>query len=105
MVSPYADQSRDGNIAISLGPRFSGETEGTGEIAMPISASRLHAVDEMTIGRLGASISRDEKCLRVRIWSCGLIHNYGHYSQLPYTVVCDVVRCDWFVPSKCRIRP
>jgi len=52
MVSPYTDQSRDENFAISLGPRFSGETERIGNIAMPISASRLHAVDDMTIGRL-----------------------------------------------------
>ena len=59
MVSPYTDQSRDENFAISLGPRFSGETERIGNIAMPISASRLDAVDDMTIGRLGASISRE----------------------------------------------
>ena len=59
MVSPYTDQSRDGNIAISLGPRFSGATEWIGNIAMPISASRLHAVDDVMIGRLGALISRD----------------------------------------------
>ena len=59
MVSPYTDQSRDGNIAISLGPRFNGETERIGNIAMPIIASRLHAVDDKTIRRLGASISRD----------------------------------------------
>ena len=59
MVSPYTDQSRDGNIAISLGPRFSGETKRIGNIAMPNSASRRHAVDDMMIGRLGASISRD----------------------------------------------
>ena len=72
MVSPYTDQSRDGNIAISLGPRFSGETERIGKIAMPISVSRLHAVDDMTIGRLGASISRGEAGLMFSIWSCGL---------------------------------
>ena len=59
MVSPYIDQSRDGTIAISLGPRLSGETERIGKIATPISASRPHAVDDMMIGRLGASISRD----------------------------------------------
>ena len=59
MVFPYTDQSRDRNIAISLGPRFSGETERIGNIAMPITASHLHAVDDMLIGRFGASISRD----------------------------------------------
>ena len=59
MISPYTDQSHDGNIAISLGPRFSGETERIGNIAMPITASRLHTVDDTMIGRLGASISRD----------------------------------------------
>ena len=58
-VSPYTDQSRDGNIAMSLGPRFSGEMERIRKVAMPITASRLDAVDDMTIGRLGASISRD----------------------------------------------
>ena len=47
-----------GRIAISLGPPFSEETERIGNIAMPISTLRLHAVDDMTIGRLGASISR-----------------------------------------------
>ena len=72
MVSPYIDQSRDGNIAISLGPRSSGETELIGKITVPISASRPHAVDDMTIGRLGASISQGEDVLMVRIWSCGL---------------------------------
>ena len=72
MVSPYTDQSRDGNIAISLGPRFSGETERIGNIAMPISASRLHAVDDMTIGRPGASMSRGEASLMLSIWSRGL---------------------------------
>jgi len=59
MVSHHIDQSRDENIAISLGPRFSGEKERFGKIAMPISASRLDAVDDMKIGRLGASISQD----------------------------------------------
>ena len=59
MVSPFIDQSRDGNIAMSLGPRFSGETERIGIIAMSISVLRLHAVDGMTIGRRGVSISRD----------------------------------------------
>ena len=54
---------------MSLGPRFSGET---GKIAMPMSASRLHAVDDMTFGRLGASISRGEEVLMVRISSRGL---------------------------------
>ena len=58
MVSSYTDQSRDGNIALSLGPRFSGVPERIGKIAMPISASRPHAVDDLMIGRLGASISR-----------------------------------------------
>jgi hypothetical protein len=56
---PYIDQSRDGNIATSLGPRFSGETERIGKIAMPISVSRLHTVDGAMIGRCGVSISRD----------------------------------------------
>ena len=59
MVSPYTDQSRDGNLAMSLGPRFSGETERIGNTAMPMSASRRHAVDDMMIGRFGAPISRD----------------------------------------------
>ena len=59
MVSPYIDQSRDGNIAISLGLRFSGKTEWIGRIAVPISVLRLHAVDDMMIGRRGVSISRD----------------------------------------------
>ena len=65
MVSPFIDQSRDGNIAtagniaISLGPRFSGETERIGKIAMPISVSRPHTVGGMMIGRRGVSISRD----------------------------------------------
>ena len=67
MVSPYTDQSHDGNIVISLGPRFSGETERIWKIAMLITAPRLHAVDDMTIGRLGASTSRGEDVLRVRI--------------------------------------
>ena len=71
MVSPYTDHSRDGNIVISLGPRFSGETERIGNIAMPITASRLHVVDYMMIGWLGASISRGEAGLVVSIWSCG----------------------------------
>ena len=76
MVSPYTDQSRDKNIAISLRSRFClndiGETERIGNIAMPISASRLHAVDDMTIGRLGASMSRGEAGLILSIWSRGL---------------------------------
>ena len=59
MVSPYTDQSGDRNIAMLSGPRFSGETERIGKIATPITASRLHAVDDMMIGRLGASISSD----------------------------------------------
>ena len=59
MVSPYTDQSRGGNIATSLEPRFNGETERIRNIAMPVPASRLHAVDDITIGRLRASISRD----------------------------------------------
>ena len=55
MVSPCTDQSRDGNIAILLGPRFGGETERIGNIAiLPITASHLHTVDAMMIGRLRA---------------------------------------------------
>ena len=57
MVSPYTDQSSDGNIAISLGPRFSGEMERIGNIAMPIPASRPHAVDDlMRISNIGVDI-------------------------------------------------
>ena len=41
MVSPYNDRSRDGNVAKSLGPRFGGETEGIGKIAMPITAPQV----------------------------------------------------------------
>ena len=37
---PTLTNQRDGRAAISLEPRFVGEIEGTGEIAMPISASR-----------------------------------------------------------------
>ena len=71
MVSPYTDQSRDGNIAISVGPRFSGEMERIGNIAMLISASRRLA-DDISIARLRASILRDGGRPRVTIWSCGL---------------------------------
>ena len=44
MVSPYIDQLRDWNVAISLGARFSGETEQIGKVAMPIVVSRLLGV-------------------------------------------------------------
>ena len=59
MVSPFIDQSRGWNIAISLGPRSIGETERIGIIAMSISVLRLLAVDGMMIGRRAVSISRD----------------------------------------------
>ena len=52
---------------------------------MPSSASRLHAVDDMTIGRPGASISRDVACRMVSIWSCGLrVSNENE--NAPFTV-------------------
>ena len=77
IVSPFIDQSRGGNIAISLGPRFSGETERIGKIAMSISVLRLHAIDGMMIGWRGVSISRDVVYHRVSIWSRGLMGGAG----------------------------
>ena len=46
--------------------------ERIGNIAMPITASCLHAGDDMMIGRLGASISRGGACPMLSIWSWGL---------------------------------